>query len=162
MACWSEFLNNNSLAAFFGAFSAFMLVILNDRRRDRRTVKTINNEIEMNREHAKGKRETLKSNRAALKEHNKVVPAPIMRFSADLVRQLAPGVLHLFSPDQRRAIDALCYTMEAIDDLLSETIKIAEKFRGEFRDIERPAATDKLLSYYDDGIVNIAHLRCGL
>ncbi len=54
MAYWLEILNNNSLAVFLGAFSAFMLVVLNDVRRDRRTVQTIKNEVEMNREHAKG------------------------------------------------------------------------------------------------------------
>lgn len=57
MAYWLEILNNNSLAVFLGAFSAFMLVVLNDVRRDRRTVQTIKNEVEMNREHAKGEGE---------------------------------------------------------------------------------------------------------
>jgi len=57
VAYWLEALNNNSLAAFFGAFSAFMLAVLNDVRRDRRTVQTIKNEVEMNREHAKGEGE---------------------------------------------------------------------------------------------------------
>ena len=57
MAYWLEILNNNSLAAFFGAFSAFKLAVLKDVRRERRTVQTIKNEVEMNREHAKGEGE---------------------------------------------------------------------------------------------------------
>ena len=112
----------------------------------------------MNREHAKGKRGALTTNRAALTEHNKVIPAPIMRFSADVIRQLTPGVLHRFSPDQRRALDALCYTMEATDELLAETLRLSEKFRGELKDAERSATADQLLSYYNDGIVNLGRL----
>lgn len=158
MACWLEILNNNSLAAFLGAFSAFMLVVLNDIRRDRRTVQNIKNEVEMNREHAKGKREAVRSNQAALIEHNKVIPAPIMKFGSAIIRGLAPCVLHAFQADQRRALDAICYTMEATDDLLDQTLKFAEKFRGELKDVDRPVAADELLSYYDGCIVNLSRI----
>lgn len=153
-------LNSSALAAFIGAFSAFMLVVLNDWRRERRTVSTIKNEIEMNREQAKGKLEALKMNRAALTEHNKVVPAPIIRFSADVIRALATGVLHRFSSDQRRALDALCYMMETTDGLLTDAHKTAERFRpgGGLIDSERPAVADELLAYYDDGIINMSRL----
>lgn len=152
--------NNSAFAAFIGAFSAFMLVIINDWRRERRTVSTIKNEIQMNGEHAKGKLEALKMNRAALTEHNKVIPSPIIRFSANVIRALSTSVLHQFSPDHRRALDALCYMMEATDDLLAGAHKTAERFRpGDgLSDAERLIVTDELLAYYDDGIINMSRL----
>lgn len=152
-------LNSSVLAAFIGAFSAFMLVVLNDWRRERRTVSTIKNEIEMNREHAQGKLEALKMNRTALTEHNKVIPAPIIHFSTNVIRGLATSVLHRFAADQRRALDALCYMMETTDSLLAEACKTAERFRpGGLMDSERPTVTDELLAYYDDGIINLGRL----
>ena len=154
------FLNNAAFAAFIGAFSAFMLVILNDWRREWRIVSTIKNEVEMNGEHAKGKLEALKMNRSALTEHNKVIPSPIIRFSADVIRALSTSVLHRFSPDHRRALDALCYMMEATDDLLADAHKTAERFRpgGGLSDSERPTISNELLAYYDDGITNMNRL----
>ena len=99
-------------------------------------------------------------NRVALTEHNKVVPAPIIRFSTDVVRALSTSVLHRFSPDHRRSVDALCYMMEATDSLLADTHKVAERFRpgGGLLDDERPAIADELLAYYDDGITNMGRL----
>lgn len=156
----SSLLNNSAFAAFIGAFSAFMLVILNDWRRERRTTRIIKNEIEMNGDHAKGKLETLKMNRSALTDHNKVIPSPIIRFSADVIRALSTSVLHRFSPEHRRALDALCYMMEATDDLLENAYKTAERFRpgGGLTDEERPIVTEELLAYYDDGIINMSRL----
>lgn len=153
-------INNPAFAAFVGAFSAFMLVILNDWRRERRIIRTIKNEVEMNGEHAKGKLEALKMNRSALTEHNKVIPSPIIRFSADVIRALSTSVLHMFSPDHRRALDALCYMMEATDDLLADAHKTAERFRpgGGLSDEERLTVSNELLAYYDDGITNIIRL----
>jgi len=153
-------LNNAAFASFIGAFSAFMLVILNDLRREHRVVSTIRNEVEMNGEHAKGKLEALKMNRSALTEHNKVIPSPIIHFSAGVIRALSTSVLHRFSPDHRRALDALCYMMEATDDLLADTHKTAERFRpgGGLSDTERPTVSNELLAYYDDGITNMSRL----
>jgi hypothetical protein len=152
--------NNSAFAAFIGAFSAFMLVIINDWRRERRTICTIKNEIKMNGEHAKGKLDALKMNRAALTDHNKVIPSSIIRFSSDVIRALSTSVLHRLSPDHRRALDALCYMMEATDNLLADAHKTAERFRpgGGLSDEERPIITEELLTYYEDGITNMNRL----
>src|ERR1700694_3210364 len=102
-----EFLENKSVAAFMGAFAAFVLVIVTDRRRERRKVKNIRSEVELNLELAKGKLESVRSNRALMREHNRVMPAPILRFNTTLIRQLAAEVLSRLSLDQRRALEAL-------------------------------------------------------
>jgi len=112
----------------------------------------------MNREHAKGKLEAVKMNRMALTYHNKVIPAPIIRFSSDVLRTLTPGVLHRISPEQRRALDALCYMMEATDALLADATKTAERFRSGIADSKRQALAEELLSFYDDSIINLSRL----
>ena len=68
-----DFLNNSSIAAFFGALSAFFLVVINDWRRDRKRLKIIRNEIKVASDHAKNKAETVKRNRSAIQDHNQIV-----------------------------------------------------------------------------------------
>lgn len=161
MGCLSlleQFFNNQSVGAFVGAFAAFMLVVLNDWRRDRRRVRSIRNEMKMNLAHAKGKLQTLRSNRAAMREHNKVMPSPIIKFNTGYIRQIAAEVLDSFSPDQRRAIDAICYTMEATDGLLEEAYTLAKTFQTALGQAERIANAESLLAEYGDGIVNLKRL----
>lgn len=153
-----RFLNNQSVGAFVGAFAAFMLVVLNDWRRDRRRVRNIKNEIKMNLAHAQGKLETLRSNRAAMREHNKVMPSPIIKFNTGYIRQIAAEVLDSFTPDQRRAIDAICYTMEATDGLLEEAYALAKIFQTPLGQAERITNAEALLTEYGDGIVNLKRL----
>lgn len=48
---WSavfDFFNNHSVGAFLGAFSAFVLVMLNDGRRELRKVRNVKAEVEVN------------------------------------------------------------------------------------------------------------------
>jgi hypothetical protein len=113
-----NFLNNASVAAFVGAFSAFFLVIANDWRRNRRKMKLIRNEISLNKDNAKDKLETIIRNRSLVTEHNQIVYAPIIKFNSPVIKQLATDILDRFSTDQRRAMDAICYTMDATDGLL--------------------------------------------
>lgn len=157
-------LNSSAFAAFIGAFSAFMLVIANDRRRDRRTIITIKNEISMNREHAAGKLKTLEMNKTALTSHNKVIPARIIGFNAEVIRGLSSSVLHRLTPDHRRALDALCYMMETTDGVLNEAYETANRFRSGLTGEERIELAKVLLDYYTDGIINTRRLveMCGL
>ena len=160
MDCLIALLDSASVAAFIGAFSAFLLVILNDWRRDRRTLVNIKNEVEMNRDQAKGKLGTLMTNHAALKDQDLVIYGEIIRFSTGLIRALSTSVLHRFSGAHRRALDALCYMMEATDNLLSEINKTTEGFRPSsgLSDEERIVLVKELNGYYHDGIVNMRRL----
>lgn len=154
-----NFLNNAAVAAFVGAFSAFFLVVANDWRRNRRKVKLIRNEISLNKDHAKDKLETIKRNRSLVTEHNRIISAPIIKFNSPVIKQLATEVLDRFSSDQRRALDAICYTMEATDGLLDSVFDKTHKINAQ----DRKDSIDRLIIDYNDAIVNLGRLieMCG-
>ena len=124
-----DFLNNSSIASFFGALSAFFLVVLTDWRRDRKRLKIIQNEIKVASDHAKNKAETVKRHRSAIQDHNQIIIAPILKFNPSVIPQLSIQILDKFTQDQRQAIDAICYTMESIDGLLDSALKRAERIQ---------------------------------
>lgn len=153
-----EFLNNQSVGAAIGAFAAFLLVAFTDWRRERRKVKTLRAEVESNRADALAKLETARRMRALLREHNKVEPAPVLRFNTALTRQLAAEVRHRLSDDQRRAIEGLCYTMEAIDELLNDVRSVAQRFTGPMGQAERMSAANYLQLTWADIVSNLKRL----
>ncbi len=149
-----NFLNNASVAAFVGAFSAFFLVIANDWRRNRRKMKLIRNEISLNKDHAKDKLQAVMRNRSLATEHNQIVSAPIIKFNSPVIKQLATDILDRFSTDQRRAMDAICYTMDATDGLLDSAFDKTQKIN----DHGRKDLIDRLIVDYNDAIVNLGRL----
>jgi hypothetical protein len=159
----TDFFNNQSVGAFLGAFAAFLLVAANDWRRERRKVKTLRAEIEVNRADALAKLETARRMRALMRERNRVMPAPVLHFNTTFTRQLAAEVLHLLSLDQRRAVEGLCYTMEAIDGLLDESLALAQRFTGPLGQAERLGAAELLQKNWSDIIANLKRLieMCG-
>ncbi len=154
----ADFFNNQSVGAFLGAFAAFLLVAANDWRRERRKVKTLRAEIEVNQAHASAKLETARRMRALMREHNRVIPAPILHFNTTFTRQLAAEVLHHLSLDQRRAVEGLCYTMEAIDGLLDESLALAQRFTGPLGQADQIATAEHLLKNWSDIIANLKRL----
>ena len=154
----AEFFDNKSVAAFSGAFAAFALVMLNDWRRDRRKVNNIRGEVEMNLLLAKGKLESIRSNRSLMLEKNRVVPAPILKFPTMLIRELSAEVLSRLTMDQRRSIEALLYTMEATDELLSEIYELARSLSGALGQAERMGQANRLRINFEDAIVNLKRL----
>lgn len=158
---WSavfDFFNNQSVGAFLGAFAAFGLVVLNDRRRELRKVRNVKAEVEVNLANAQAKLETVRRNRALLREQNRVMPAPILKFNTAFIRQLSAEVLDRLTLDQRRAIDALCYTMEATDGLLEEAYSHAQRLTGALGQAERITTAERLLHDFEDAIVNLKRL----
>lgn len=153
-----DFFNNQSVGAFLGAFAAFLLVAANDWRRERRKIKTLRAEIEVNLADSRAKLETARRMRALMREHNRVMPAPILRFNTAFTRQLASEVLHHLSVDQRRAVEALCYTMEAIDVILAESLDLAKSFAGPSDLADRRSTAEHLLANWSDAIANLKRL----
>jgi hypothetical protein len=154
----SNFFNNQSVGAFLGAFAAFGLVVLNDRRRELRKVHHLRAEIEVNLANARAKLETVRHNRILMRQQNLVIPAPILIFNTSFIRQLSAEVLDRLTLDQRRAIDALCYTMEATDGLLEEAYSLAKSLSGAHSQADRIMMADRLLIDFGDGIVNLKRL----
>jgi hypothetical protein len=159
----ARFLNNQSVGAFLGAFAAFMLVVINDWRRDRRKVRNIRAEIVMNLLHAQAKLETVRRNRNALRQQNQVVPAPIMKFNTTILRQLVAETLDRVTGDQRLAVDAICYHMEATDGLLQEILALVTQLDGTLAQSDRVLPLDRLVVLYGDAIVNLKRIieMCG-
>lgn len=154
----AEFFNNQSVGAFLGAFAAFLLVAANDWRRERRKLKTLRAEIEVNSADATAKLETARRMRALILEQNRVMPSPVLRFNTTFTRQLAGEVLHHLSLDQRRAVEGLCYTMEAIDGLFEESQALAQRFTGPLGQAERLGTAKHLLKNWSDIIANLNRL----
>ena len=155
LECLEKILNNQSVGAFIGAVAAFVLVILNDWRRDLRKVRNIKGEIEMNLGLAKSKLQTVRRNRDAMREHNQVIPAPILKFNTTLIRDLAAFVLDLLKPDQRRAIEGICYNLEATDNLLEDAYGISKKFGKPLVHAEQIRMAEHLLNEYQDAVINL-------
>lgn len=153
-----DFFNNQSVGAFVGAFSAFILVVINDRRRDGKKVKNLAAEIEMCLAHAQGKLESVRGNRKLMREQNRVMAAPILQFNTVLIRQLTAEVLSHLTLPQRRAIDGLCYTMEATDEILEGAYQMARVFSGPLGQQERIITAERLVVEYGDAIVNLKRL----
>ncbi|SRR5258706_10521269 len=149
-------LDNKSAAAFLGALFGFLLVIVNDWRRERRKVGHIRTEIELNQVVARNKLETVRGNRAMIRD-NRITAAPILKFSSGLIRQMAAEVLSRLTPDQRRSLEALCYRMEAIDELLADAYIDAKKFEppSELSEEQRQAFGKRLIDKFGDAIVNL-------
>lgn len=154
----TEFFNNQSVGAFLGAFAAFLLVAATDWRRERRKVKTLRAEVEVSLGDAQAKLETARRMRAMLRNENQITPAPVLRFNTAYARQLSGEVLHLLSRDQRRAVEALCYTMEAIDGLFSEATESANGIRGTTDNAQRIRMAADLLATWGDIVANLNRL----
>lgn len=93
-----------------------------------------------------------------MREHNRVVPAQVLKFNTALIRQLTAEVLDHLTLDQRRAIDGLCYTMEATDTLLDEIYSNASRLSGALGQADRLASAERLLVDFGDAIVNLKRL----
>jgi hypothetical protein len=155
----SSFFENKSVAAFAGGFGAFLLVIVTDWRRERRKVRNICSEVEMNMGLARAKLDTVRSNRSALRDYNQIVPAPILKFNTAIIRSMAADVLSRLTMDQRLALEAVCYMMEATDEILFKAFELAKEFGILSGSAERIRNAKLLLSEFDDAIVNLKRLE---
>jgi hypothetical protein len=152
-------LNNQSVGAFLGAFAAFLLVMLNDWRRERKKVRTIKAEFQVCLSHSNAKLKTVRSSLNLARHENGVSPAPVMPFNVAIVRQLTAEAIDRLSLEQRRAIDGLCYRMEATDGILLETYQISQRLSGALEQAERMMLAGRLIINFKDAIVNLRVLN---
>ncbi|MFW5454621.1 hypothetical protein [Thioalkalivibrio sulfidiphilus] len=121
-----EFFANASVSAFVGAFSAFVLVIITDRRRLYRKRKVLRNVISDSGDHARFKIDSVERN-MELVQAGKITAAPIMRFPTETIRALQVEVIDILDANRNQAISALLYWMAAIDDQLDKAVEKAEQ-----------------------------------
>ncbi|NQY26338.1 MAG: hypothetical protein HRT92_04085 [Piscirickettsiaceae bacterium] len=134
----NDFFNNASVTAFLGAFFAFALVIVTDRRRLYRKRLVLRNVIADNGDHAHFKLDSVQRNLELVSTGN-ITPAPIMEFPVQAIQQLQLEVVDILNANQNQAISSLLYWMTEIDRQLNKAAEKAEAVISfERRDPENP------------------------
>jgi len=153
-----DLLNNLSVAAFVGAFSAFFLVVLTDWRRRHRKKGLIKRRIITLKEIGIAKRETA-YDFIKIIQKNQFNVAPVMKFPVDGLKSLQSDTLDVLSSTEINAIDTLIYWMESIDGLFERARSIAEELAVM---VKKNAPLDtrlskkiEMLTEYNDIIKNI-------
>jgi hypothetical protein len=151
-----SFLGNRSGAAFLGAFFAFCLVVLNDRRRDSKMVENIDNEIANARDLARQKSKTAENNLKSMNE-NRGYSGRVIAFDTALVREMKGRVLHLLDPEKRQALNAMLFRMEGIDELFDKILEGIEHLRTHAQDetrVEFDKHVEDLSKMYVEILIN--------
>ncbi|MDD3937047.1 hypothetical protein [Rhodoferax sp.] len=158
-----ELFNNATVAAFFGAFFAFLLVVATDLRR-RYLVRTLlTRNIASAKDLAEAKLQTVVTNIALVREDNRITAAPIMEFPLRAIEEQKLQVLDLLTSSQSQALEALLYWMRAIDDLIAEGVALAKKVKALSRvngpDADRISLATEYLELMGEAEKNIGYLR---
>ena len=123
-----ELLSNASVAAFVGAFAAFILVAANDWRRRRRKKKLLAYLVDDARTLARDKRDSIES-RIELINENKFSEAPLMRFQPTVLSNHHHEVMDMLDANENQGLSAIIYWMESIDGLIDEARQTARFLR---------------------------------
>lgn len=154
-----EFLGNASVAAFVGAFAAFVLVAANDWRRRRRKKKLLTYLVDDARTLARDKRDSVKS-RIELIRQNRFSDAPIMNFQSAALSNHHHEVMDMLDANENQGLSAIVYWMESIDDLLDEARRTA-RFLRHLEEHGAPneqklVEIERLVSHYMDAKDNLS------
>ena len=154
-----DFLKNPSVAAFIGAFSAFILIIVTDWKRRSRKVNSIYNLIEMNINVSQKKMEAVINCQNHIKK-NMFLPTPIMKYPVKDIKNIEMQVLNQLKQDEKFALDSICFYYESIDNILDGAVnKIEEHQRIKVEQGETPPMINELrkqiATAYDESIKNI-------
>lgn len=154
-----DILNNSSVSAFLGALAAYLLVFLTDSRRNSRRHKLVYRLVEASLRQAADKLVAVDRNREALSVRNQVIGAPFMVFSVDQIKALQMQVLDLLEANEKLSLDALCYSMSAIDELLNDATETAALLRSKITEnagtAERNQLVSKILADLGDAAANL-------
>jgi len=152
---------NPSVAAFIGAGSAFLLVIINDWRRRRQKKNAITYLVQDQLDTARSKLESIKS-MIEIMNKNIFCASPIMPFEAAQLRLLQNEVIDLLNANENQGLNALLYWMNAVDLLLnrvqSKSETLEELSRTEAPDSEKLMLAKWILDDLNDSEKNMEHL----
>jgi hypothetical protein len=158
----ADFFNNGSVAAFCGAFAAFLLVAATDLRRRYLVRSLLNKHLANLLCHAHRKLQSIQTSIALVREDNRITDAPIMPFPVKTIDDYRAQVLDLLSPEQMQALDALAYWMTAIDGVIAEGTVVASGIRRLAQrkgpDTERMALAEEYISTMCDAEMNTEYL----
>jgi hypothetical protein len=160
-----KYLNNATISAFFGALSAYFLVQFTDVRRIKRKQRLIYQQMSGNGDLALDKIQMIKKN-LTMADDGKIDAAPIMKFSTEDILLLKRDALDKMSTEEKRALDALCYTMEATDQLLieaedkAEEIEVRLKKSAQNKDYkDMTVAVREIRTHWNDALRNLRRFR---
>src|SRR5438552_2720834 len=74
---------------------------------------------------AKSKLEGVRGKRDELTKENRLNTSSLLKFNRALIRQFCAEAVDRLGSDQRRAIEAVCYAMQATDDVLFDANQLA-------------------------------------
>lgn len=156
-----DFFSNPTVSAFFGAVFAFLLVAATDWRRRRRTKRLLTYLVSDNIDHARSKIESVKTNIAMLKEDNKITGAPFIRFPTESIKQYQHDILDMINANEKQALDALVFWMEAIDDLINNATTKANEIKSLIRhgssNEEKTVLVNEFIESLEEAEKNLNH-----
>ena len=154
-------LDNGSVAAFVGAFCAFVLVIFTDsvrRRLKRGRLRFLVGDVL---DLARQKLQTVESNIDMLR-NNICTDAPIMGFPTQAVRHIHFEVVDLMNANDNQALHGILYWADAIDALLSSASKKAVEIKlagkNNLPTTHRTALGQEMIDILEDAQVNLGYL----
>ena len=152
-------LNNPSVAAFVGAFSAFFLVALTDWRRKNSRKRLLVKRLKILKVIAQAKLETAQTSIEMIR-NNRFSSAPVMEFPSDF-RVMQREAFNVLSSTQINAIDALIYWMESIDGIFERARIIAEELhvlsKNEAPTQQRSQKGEELINEFQQAETNLGH-----
>lgn len=140
----SDFFANASVSAFIGAFSAFVLVVITDRRRLYRKRSILRNVVSDNGDLARFKLDFVQRN-LEFAAKDQITDAPIMAFATSAIQSMQFEVIDVLDANQNQGVSALLYWMSAID----AQIKNAEEKAAQVKALElrEPESKEKLILF---------------
>lgn len=109
----------------------------------------------MNRVLAASEPETKLRNQGAMRLLDRAISISNVRFTAVVVTELAALVPHCLDTDRRLAMERICCNLEATENLLDETYRIARQFEEALENAQRFSLAQRFLDEYEDAIVNL-------
>lgn len=149
-----EFLDNGSVAAFAGAFAAFLLVVAADGLRGRKRRKYLRVQLANSRELIRRKRELVKVWNADFAEAGLLHVSQVMPFCVTDMNNLAAQISASFRAEEKLALDAILFELNGIDAEFDEaraTMKSVAGAASAARRGERNVSVDhRLPTTYKD------------
>ena len=85
----------------------------------------------------------------------RAISAPNLRFTASVVTELAALAPHCLDMDRRRAMERIHSNLQATENLLDETYRIARQFAETHENSQRISLVRRFLDEFEDAVVNL-------
>ncbi len=142
------FFKNPSVAAFVGAFSAFLLVSVVDWIRKGNEVAVLRSLVSDTADQARKKIEMVSLNRQYLEDNGTITKAGYIPFKTDHLDTLTIEVLTRLNSNEKQALDVIHFWAKATDDQLDEIAEIANAAIDQFKITGKSNEVELMLDEY--------------